>query len=447
MSEVDAAQAREVLKLAEDSEEAAIAGNKSVALDVEDGGEWTCSTCTYANTADLQECTMCGTPRNAPPAQPNEPPVRRADTEPVVIQQMSSKMETFELEQSPPKAAKTNELPPARIVVDRGPSPSEGSDCRQSFYKTCGFITLAVVIIMIGFLGASFSRLQYYEYGMLQSRLTGIVTRSKVYGPGGMWNLGPDGIFVTFPSNVQQVRLDDMGIWSKSSRGSAKVGNTSATEESAGTALTIDLSYQYTINKDQLDKLFEKRTLDYKPLVENVAYQAIKNTCILQTADEFLKSRPKIEAELTAAITKALAKEAHVILEGVQLRRVEFPNSYVARKLAVAVQDLRNDEQDYERISALTRQTTTTEAQFIKNTARKVETLAMAEAALIKMRAENTGIKLVQKARSDGLKETKDTLNITKVEHTLSLDYMVQVAGAGNGQTTYVNFPKLLVTV
>ena len=256
-----------------------------------------------------------------------------------------------------------------------------------------------------------------------------------------------------------------MGIWSKSSPGTTgyytaentttTVENTTttartyvrATEESAGTALTIDMSYQYLIDKEMLKSLFEKRNIDFKPLVENVAYQAIKNTCIEQTADEFLTNRPKIEAALFTAITKALAKDAHVILDGVQLRRVDFPNSYVQRKLAVAVQDLRNDEQDYERISALTRQKTITEAQFIKNTARKVETLAMAEAALIKMRAENTGIKMVQKARSDGLKEAKDTLNITKAEHTLSLDYMVQVAGAGNGQTTYVNFPTLLAKV
>ena len=256
-----------------------------------------------------------------------------------------------------------------------------------------------------------------------------------------------------------------MGIWSKSSPGTTgyytaentttTVENTTttartyvrATEESAGTALTIDMSYQYLIDKEMLKSLFEKRNIDFKPLVENVAYQAIKNTCIEQTADEFLTNRPKIEAALFTAITQALTKDAHVILDGVQLRRVDFPNSYVQRKLAVAVQDLRNDEQDYERISALTRQKTITEAQFIKNTARKVETLAMAEAALIKMRAENTGIKLVQKARSDGLKETKDTLNLTKAEHTLSLDYMVQVAGAGNGQTTYVNFPKLLAKV
>ena len=271
----------------------------------------------------------------------------------------------------------------------------------------------------------------------------------------------------SYPSIIQQVRLDNMGIWSKSSAGTTgyytavntttTVGNTTTTtmvqtyvggaEESAGTALTIDLSYQYMIDKEKLKTLFEKRNLDFKPLVENVAYQAIKNTCIEQTADEFLTERPKIEAALFTAITKALTRDAHVILDGVQLRRVDFPASYVARKLAVAVQDLRNDEQDYERISALTRQKTITEAQYIKNTARKVETLAKAEAALVKMRAENTGIILVQKARSDGLKEAKDTLNITKAEHTLSLDYMVQVAGAGNTMATYVDFKTLLAKV
>jgi hypothetical protein len=43
----------------------------------------------------------------------------------------------------------------------------------------------------------SYHRLEYYQYAFVQEKLSGIVDRSKVYGPGGMHNLGPNGNFVT----------------------------------------------------------------------------------------------------------------------------------------------------------------------------------------------------------------------------------------------------------
>lgn len=196
-----------------------------------------------------------------------------------------------------------------------------------------------------------------------------------------------------------------------------------------------------------LKDLFEKRNQDFKPLVENVAYQAIKNTCIKHTADEYLTKRPLIEKNLFDAITVALRKDAHAILDGVQLRRVDFPASYVDRKLMTSVQELKNDEEVSKRNAALIRQMTTTETTYIRNDARQVEQLATVEATLIRMRAENTAIVTVQKARTEGLKDTYTGLNITRQDHKLSLDYLSKLSAGGNDVTTYVDFPKILAKV
>ena len=53
--------------------------------------------------------------------------------------------------------------------------------------------------------------------------------------------------------------------------------------------MVIDISYQYQLKKFELEKLFKKRNRNFEPLITNVAYQAIKNTCIQFSADDYLE--------------------------------------------------------------------------------------------------------------------------------------------------------------
>ena len=122
----------------------------------------------------------------------------------------------------------------------------------------CGCLGFFIFVICIS---VSFSKLEYYEYGFSKRSTTGAVDRSKVYGPGGNFYLGPDYTFVTFPADQIHVEQNDLDAWSKKSAGDA------------GTSVMIDISFQYQLVAEELPLLFDKRNINFKPFVENLALQ------------------------------------------------------------------------------------------------------------------------------------------------------------------------------
>jgi len=202
----------------------------------------------------------------------------------------------------------------------------------------------------------SHQKLEFHELGLLKSRVSGVVDSSKLYRAGNHL-VGPDGEFVVFPSDVQTVELLDLYVWSR------------ADATDAGTSVTIDLSYQFRLIPEQVGALFQKRNANFRPLVENVAYQAIKNACVKHSADEYLQQREAVEKTIFEDVAAALLKEANTQMLGVQLRRVDFPSVYVGRKLDTAVQLLKNDAELYKQQAAVQREITVTDAVAINNKA------------------------------------------------------------------------------
>jgi len=294
-----------------------------------------------------------------------------------------------------------------------------------------GFVLLLVIILV----SSSFSKLEYYEYGFAKRLTTSTVDRSKVYGAGNHL-LGPDYSFVTFPANVISVEQDDLSAWTRADAGTA------SSTGSAGTSVIIDVSYQYRLIKTQLSDLFKKRNVNFKPFVENLAVQAIKNNATQFSADDFLKNRENIEKGFLNGLTDAL-KDANAVAIGVQLRRVEFPQKYVQRMLSAAVQELNNDAENYKKKAALIRETTITMQKYIENDAYKVQENAKAAGKLHKERAENDAIKLRQTARSIGLDKIRKRLKIVSQKHFVSLDYLITLADA-KGFKSFVDFSTVL---
>jgi hypothetical protein len=102
--------------------------------------------------------------------------------------------------------------------------------------KCGGCVFGSVFLLVIILISASFSKLEYYEYGFAKRLTTSTVDRSKVYGAGNHL-LGPDYSFVTFPANVISVEQDDLSAWTRADAGTA------SSTGSAGTSVIIDVSY------------------------------------------------------------------------------------------------------------------------------------------------------------------------------------------------------------
>lgn len=291
--------------------------------------------------------------------------------------------------------------------------------CSQAVICLIAFILLFILLPM------SFSRVDYYEYGLVQRRSTGTVSRDKVFGPGNHL-IGPDYSFITFPNTAQTMEFVDLSVWTKSS------------DTDAGTAMLLDLSFQYVLKQDSLVDLYELVATNYESLIRNVALNTIKNNATSFSADHWVQSRRMIQDELRNSVGSAL-KSAHAGCVLLQLRKVQFPPSFVARRLDAAIQVQRNAEEAYKQTATITRSETGALVLEVENEALLVERNAEAQASLIAARAANLAKDYEQRSRSEGLALVTEAVGITEQAEVVSLDYLVRLKDT-EGATTYVGF-------
>lgn len=286
----------------------------------------------------------------------------------------------------------------------------------------CGGVAALVFVVLMSM---SFSRLHYYEIGLVQRRSTGTVYRDTVYSSGNHF-LGPDYRFITFPATAQTLEFSELSVWTKSS------------EQDAGTAMLLDVSMQYFLVKEELPKLYETVALNYESLIRNLALNTLKNNATQFSADEWVQNRRMIQDTMTRVVNSAI-HAAHARCSLLQLRKVQFPQSFVERRLDAAIQGQRNAEEAYKQTATITRATTSKLSLEIENKALLVERTAEAEAALIEAKAENRKRDFDQRARSEGLFLVTEELEITAQSEVVSLDYQMRLKESD--AKMFVDFP------
>ena len=284
------------------------------------------------------------------------------------------------------------------------------------------------IIIFLIILPLSFQRVTYYEIALSKNRVTSQVNREDFYEAGNH-AVGPNTQFVKYPANVQYMYLEDQTVWSKSS------------DDAAGTLLALDISLQYQLIPEKLGDLYDKVGMEFETLAKNLAISSIKNEAVKYTADEYLTNRRNIEKGLLKSVTKVMFNESDADLIGLQLREVTFPELFYAKKLAAAIQTQNNNAEEYRKESRIIRGETSELVQYIENDAVLIKQIADAKSVNIKQTALNTATKIVQDARSDGLKCIVDEISINNHKHLLSLDYILQIEKS-NKTNFLINFDK-----
>ena len=164
---------------------------------------------------------------------------------------------------------------------------------------TCCIVISIILFFLMILLPLKFVKLEYHQLGLKQDRIGGTVYRDTTYiGGDGRKNIGVNGIFVVYPSTVQNMYLPDQNVWSL------------ATDEDAGTLLDIDVSFQYQLIPERLGDLYEKVSLEYEAFITNLAITAIKNEATLYSADDYLARRKEIENALLRAVRTSLYRDA-----------------------------------------------------------------------------------------------------------------------------------------
>ena len=166
----------------------------------------------------------------------------------------------------------------------------------------CPFAT--IVLLMIILLPMSFHNVEYDEMAFYKRRSTGTISRDKVY-EAGRYFIGPDGEFVKFPASLQTVDFKGLSVWTKTQT-TAEGGGQGA----AGTAVKLDVSFQYRLRPAELSSLYSSVALTFRPFIENLATTTIKNISTSYTANEWTENRKEIQKAMLTGIDTAL-ENAH----------------------------------------------------------------------------------------------------------------------------------------
>ena len=297
---------------------------------------------------------------------------------------------------------------------------------RGAAYGECAGLLFVGSLLVVILMPLSFSKVEYYEGCLNTQRSTGKVDRDKIWKTGNHLT-GPDYMFRCFPISAQNFN-QQLSVWSRSS----------ATD--AGSALTLDISFQYQLMPEKLGELYSLVTLDYDSIITSNAIDAIKNTGPLFGIDQYLTQRAVVEATFSKNVSIAIA-DVFAEVVALELRDVRVESEYAAARLAAAIQEESNAKEDYIQQATLVREQTEVEVVKIENDARRVEVTAQSKGLYITSSAEYEAKRLVENARNLGYKELFDTLGISAEAHKASLDYIITLSEVDAAQKkTYVNF-------
>lgn len=194
------------------------------------------------------------------------------------------------------------------------------------------------------FLLLSVGTLTPLQYGLTVNLITKQVNSDAVF-EGGRHLIGPWKSFLAFPSTRVTVSFDSM----KDSQGPLQ------TRTKDGLALTLQLAFQYRIDKDKLGKLFALANQQYEPLFVRNARDVLLKAAADYEAIQYWQQREKIGLEMRDLLNKRLS-QVYASCGGLQIMVIdlppEFEKSIVQTQVTEQMQQTRQHEQDAKRISA-----------------------------------------------------------------------------------------------
>lgn len=313
-------------------------------------------------------------------------------------------------------------------------------------------VGLAVLLVVI-ILPMSFQTLEYYELGFMRRKSTGEIDRSKAFGPGGRYFLGPDYEFRVFPADAHFETFNRVSVFAADRL-----------------QVTITAHMQYFLRKDQMDLLHKKYDIRYAPILKNNALDALKNRATGFETREYIRDRVRVELELFRAVRERLSGPCcekdcegddclpgckpyerceeneygfYVDVRYFQLDALDIPNDLEDKFLRGLVLKEETAAEQYKQDASVVRKETDAEVKQIENQAREISQNATSQSDLIRSVAAANASSIVEAARSDGLKHLYAELQITDPQHKASFDYLRTLRGQPNVHMA-VDFNQLI---
>jgi len=266
----------------------------------------------------------------------------------------------------------------------------------------CGICCCVVLVTFVILLATSFSSLEFNEWGLDYSGITKTVSKSSASG--GIHFLGIGHHFIKFPKTVQTIEFSSENTATEASLNS---------RTSDGLEVTLEISFQYSLNADNLTQLYMTYGEEYKDVFVLVAMDILTDLATKYTAYNFFVDRQQIGAAMQDALNTAYKNICFASVDFFQLRSVDLPD-----KFEDAIQLTEVKKQDIQKAQA---EKSKTEVEF---ETKKLEALYQmnvtqnlaegdAQARLAQNNATVNSFTLVQETKAQAYNDLMSTLNFT----------------------------------
>jgi regulator of protease activity HflC (stomatin/prohibitin superfamily) len=198
---------------------------------------------------------------------------------------------------------------------------------------------LAVVVL------SSFDTLEPTEWGLKYNSITKKLASDDVY-EGGLYLLNPLNSFIVFPSTLQTIEFSD-NRWAK--------GSALKTRTKEGLALSMSMSFQYRLLKNQLAALYSLTNAAYEQTFVRIARDVILQEAGNHEAPEYWMQRDLIGDRMLFVLNEELSK-AYAEVVYVQMLFVDLPDSYELSIVATQVEVQNTRIKEYEQEAEVIRQ-------------------------------------------------------------------------------------------
>lgn len=167
---------------------------------------------------------------------------------------------------------------------------------------------------MVILVSLSFATLHATEWGLDYNGILMTVAQEPM--DAGLHFLGPGHSFIKFPNTYQNVQF------------SSGDHDLLHTRTSDGLPLTLGVSFQYTLKREELHALYMEYKLDYPAVIFNMATHEIANKASQYTAYNFFNDKQSIATAMQTALNEYLGPRLHLVVETLQIILVRLPQEF-----------------------------------------------------------------------------------------------------------------------
>jgi len=262
-------------------------------------------------------------------------------------------------------------------------------------YKLKGIFAIFVLVLgitSVSILVCSFEQIDFNEYGLKQNIWTREFSE-EIYEEG-LYYIDPLHTFLRFPSTWQTIEFtpdfysDDIPL---------------STQTKDGLEVTVDVSFQFRLRKQDLLMLYSSYGMDYKDYFIRVSRSALREVCGEFSAIEFYANRSIVNLVMKTSLNDSLASLIEV--GEFQLRDIDLPDSFEAATEELEVARIQIQIAQYaQEATIIEAQTLIIQAQADANIT-IIDAQAAADALNITLTAE--GLLLAELAAAIGLNSTE----------------------------------------